>query len=284
MMRPLGRLRSLLFAPAVRPELIAKMPGTGTDGLVIDLEDATPPGAKAEGRANAARLAVELDGCGAQVFVRVNPVGSPWFADDVAAGLAPGLAGVVLPKVESPAQLDEATRALAAAGLGHLGVIAGLETALGVADARLATSHPLVAAAYFGAEDFIADVGGVRTPGNAEVATARAMVALACRIGEVPALDQIVADFRDDAAFRREAAEARALGYRGKLCIHPRQVTLANEAFTATVDELDRARRLLAAYDEASARGVSAIDFEGRMVDAPLAAQARAILAQAEAV
>jgi citrate lyase subunit beta/citryl-CoA lyase len=139
-----------------------------------------------------------------------------------------------------------------------------------------------VTAAYFGAEDFVTDVGGVRTPGNAEVAHARAMVVLAARLAGVPSVDIVVTDFADHDRFRREAAEARALGCAGKLCIHPRQVPLAHEAFVPSAEEVERARRLLAAYEEAAARGTAAIAFEGQMVDEPLAARARAVLAAAD--
>jgi citrate lyase subunit beta/citryl-CoA lyase len=280
--RAVGRLRSLLFAPAVRADLVAKLPGTGADGVVIDCEDATPASAKAEGRAAARDLAPTIAGRGPAVFVRVNSVATAWFADDVAGALTPALAGVVVPKVDSLEHLDAAAAALGAAGFGDLGVVAGLETALGVADARPLLAHPVVVAAYFGAEDYVADLGGVRTAGNLEVLVARSAVALAGRLAGVPTLDQIVADFRHDARFTAEAHEARALGFAGKLCIHPGQVPLANAAFVPSAQEVDRARRLLAAYEAASARGLAAIDFEGQMVDEPLAAQARQVLARAD--
>jgi citrate lyase subunit beta/citryl-CoA lyase len=160
-------------------------------------------------------------------------------------------------------------------------VLAGIETALGVADARTLLAHPRVAAAYFGAEDFIADMGGIRTEGNLEVLSARSQVALAGRLAGVPTLDQVVTDFRNDGAFERETREARALGFRGKLCIHPRQVALANAGFLPSQAELLHARRLLEAYERASASGVAAIEFEGQMVDEPLAARARQTLAAA---
>ena len=134
--------------------------------------------------------------------------------------------------------------------------------------------------AYFGAEDFVADMGGVRTAGNGEVAYARAEVALAARLAGVALLDMVVTDFGDDERFSREAAEARALGYGGKLCIHPAQVPLANAAFVPSAGEVDRARRLLAAYDAAVAEGHAAIAFEGQMVDEPLARRARALVAR----
>ena len=277
----LTRLRSLLFAPAVRPEMVAKLPATGADAVVIDCEDATPPAAKAEGRENARNLAPRIAGQGALVFVRVNAVASPWFEADVRDGLCDALAGIVVPKLDQAEAVERAGRLLAQAGRADLPVLAGLETALGVADARALLAHPRVAAAYFGAEDFIADMGGVRTEGSQEVLYARSRVALAGRLAGVPTLDQVVTDFRNDALFERETAEARALGFQGKLCIHPRQVALANAGFLPTESEVDHARRLLEAYERESAAGVGAIEFEGQMVDEPLAARARQILAAA---
>jgi citrate lyase subunit beta/citryl-CoA lyase len=275
-------LRSLLFAPAVRPDFVAKLPASGADGVVIDCEDATPPGAKSEGRANARALAPGIAGRGSLVFVRVNAVASAWFEQDLAEGLSAELAGIVVPKLDCLAQLDAVEEALARAGHSRLGVLAGIETALGVADARALLAHPRVVAAYFGAEDFIADMGGVRTAGNVEVLYARSQVALSGRLAGVPTLDQVVTDFRSDAVFEREVREARALGYRGKLCIHPGQVPIANTGFTPSSDEIDHARRLLEAYERASASGVAAIEFEGQMVDEPLAARARQVLAASD--
>jgi citrate lyase subunit beta/citryl-CoA lyase len=277
--RDFGRLRSLLFAPAVRPDFIARLPERGADGVVVDCEDATPAGAKAEARANIRSIVPQILGGETKVFVRINSVASKWFEMDVAEGLIPGLAGVVIPKIESTDQLDHATEAIRSAGYPQLGVLVGIETALGVAEARLLLAHPSVAGAYFGAEDFIADMGGVRTRAGEEVAYARSSVALAARLAGVVAIDQIVADFRDDARFREEAASARAMGYHGKLCIHPGQAELANVCFVPSAEEVEHATRLLAAYETASAKGVAAIDFDGQMVDEPLAAQARRILA-----
>ncbi|MEM7140455.1 MAG: CoA ester lyase [Actinomycetota bacterium] len=274
------RLRSLLFAPAVRPDLVAKMPATGADLIAIDLEDATPLNAKDEARDALPELMASVAGQIA-VSVRVNDPTTPWFADDV-AGLPDGLAAVVVPKVETVEGLDLVARTLAANDRGDLPVIAGIETALGVADARLTLGHDTVGAAYFGAEDYIADMGGIRTASNHEVHMARSQVALAARLADVPALDQVVADFRDDERSRREDQEARAMGYAGKLCIHPAQVAIANDVFTPSDEEVDHARRLVAAYDEASANGVAAIDFEGQMVDEPVARQARRLLTLAD--
>ena len=277
MRRQVGRLRSLLFTPAVRPDLVAKAPGFGPDGVVIDCE-AAPAGSKLQARSDARSGADGIVGHGTQVFVRVNGVDSPWFDGDVAEGLHPELTGVVLPKVDAVEELDEAARALSVVGLDHLGVVAGLETARGVADARSLLGHPIVVGGYFGVDDFVADMGGIRTSAGTEVLYARSQVVLAARLAGVPALDQAVTDLRDDALFLRGCREARTLGYRGKLCLHPSQVLLANQAFLPTLAELERARRLLLAYEEAVGLGEAAIDFEGHVVDESSAAQARQLL------
>ncbi len=276
-----GRLRSMLFAPAVRPDLLAKLPAAGADAVVIDCEDATPANAKSAARMNARAFSRTLADAGLQAMVRANPPTSSWFEQDIAEALTPAVSAVVIPKVEKAANLDRVDKALRGAGLPDLGVVAGIETVLGVADARALLAHPRVTAAYFGAEDFIADIGGRRTPGNQEVLFARSAVAIAARLAGIPVVDQVVIDFRNDEQFSAECQEAAALGYSGKLCIHPRQVVLANAVFTPSPEEIDRARRLLAAYTESAAKGIAAIDFEGQMVDAPVAAQARHLLTSA---
>jgi len=274
------RLRSLLFAPAVRPDLLRKMPRTGADAIVIDLEDATPPDAKDIGRVEMRSAVADLAGQ-LPILVRVNDDTTPWHDDDLDSLPTEGLAGIVVPKVETIAGLDSLATRLTDRGL-DMPVIGGVETALGVADARPLLAHDVVSAAYFGAEDFIADLGGVRTASNDEVAYARAQVALAGRLADVTVIDQIVADFTDDDRCLQECLQARAMGYDGKLCIHPSQVAIANEAFLPSSEEIDRARRLLEAYDNAKAQGVASVAFEGQMVDEPVARQARRVLAQAD--
>lgn len=276
-------MRSLLFAPGNRAEVLAKLPRSGPDGVVLDLEDAVPADAKAEARGIVARTAGELrDGHpGLAVHVRVNAVPSEWFADDMAHALVPGIAGVVVPKLESAEQVTAVAHALDDQGLDDLTIVAGLETAAGVARAEEVLADSRVHVGYFGAEDFVADIGGVRTPEGTEVLYARSRVALAARLTGTLAVDQVVTDLTDEDRFRADAAVGRSLGYRGKLCIHPAQVAWSHEAFTPSADELDRARRLLEAYDAAIAVGSAAISFEGQMVDEPLARQARTLLASA---
>ncbi|MGP0031646.1 MAG: HpcH/HpaI aldolase/citrate lyase family protein [Acidimicrobiales bacterium] len=261
------RWRSVLFVPGNRPDLAAKAARSEPDLVVLDLEDAVPSQDKEQARVTVGEAARRLAGI-VPVCVRVNPPTTSWFAEDVAA-LPPALAAVVVPKLESTAQLEGVADAL-----GERPVIAGLETVRGVADARDVLRGP-VTACYFGAEDYVADLGGVRTEGNAEIAYARASVAIAARLWGIPALDLVTLEYGNADRFLREAHEARALGYAGKLCIHPAQVPLANSAFNPSAAEVDWAQRLLAAFHDA---GGATISFEGQMVDEVVATRARAIL------
>ncbi len=275
------RLRSALFAPASRPDLLPKLPRSGPDGVIIDLEDAVAPSGKPQARPVAAAAARDLRRAHPDlaIFVRVNGIETEWFEDDMAEALTPELTGVVVPMLESAAAVEAVAERLEA--VGPLGVMAGLETVAGV-ERTAEVLRPPVIAAYFGAEDYIADIGGVRTPENTEVLYARSRVAVACRLAGVVALDQVVVALRDEDVFVNDARQARALGYKGKLCIHPAQVPWANRVFTPSAEEVDRARRMLALYTETQRSGAGAVAFEGQMIDEPLARQARALLAAAE--
>lgn len=255
-------MRSLLFAGATRPDLVAKLGRSGPDAVAIDLEDAVPDDDKLEARAALPELVASVDG--PRVFVRVNGPASAWFEDDLAAVARLSVDGVVVPKAESAADIERAQARLTE----EEAVMAGIESARGVkeAGAICAAGADL---AYFGAEDYIADLGGRRTAEGAEVLFARSHVALEARLAGVPTLDQVVVDFRDDAAFERDAEAGRAIGYRGKLCIHPSQVPVANRVFGATAAEVERARAVLAAWEEGAARGVAAVELDGAMVDGP---------------
>jgi len=270
-------IRRLLFAPANRPDLFRKFPRLNADLFVLDLEDGTPAAERPAARTNLKNSVSAARGeRSGNLFVRINAVGADDFDADLEAVLASGADGIVLSKVERA----EDIAALPAA----LPVIAGIESIRGVLHAEAIAASPAVAAVYFGAEDFITEMGGRRTPDGLEVLYARSRVVLAAKAARVTALDQVVVDLRDDALFRRDAAVARNLGYDGKLCIHPRQVELANEAFAPTAAEIDHARRLVAAYEAAQARGQATIDFEGKMVDSPVVKAAMAILAVAERI
>ena len=257
----LPRVRSLMFVPGDRADMIAKLPRFAPDAAVVDLEDAVAADQKDAAREVAARAVAELGGGGATtVLVRVNPPGTAHFADDVAAAAACAADGIVVPKIGSVDQLAEVHAELAAHDWQPAVLVGGIETALGVADARAVASGGL-SAVYFGAEDYVADIGGRRTDAGHEVLYARSQVVLAAHLAGIPAVDQAVVGIGDDEQFSRDAHDGVALGYQGKICLHPRQVELAHVAFTPTADEVAHARAVVAAAE----KGVGVVD--GQMVD-----------------
>jgi citrate lyase subunit beta/citryl-CoA lyase len=250
------RVRTLLFVPGGRADMIAKVTRSAPDVVAVDLEDAVAAADKDGARSTAVAGVDTLDAGNTVVLVRVNPPGSPWFTADLAAVAASRAAGVVLPKLEHPADVTAVRAALPSGAV----VVAGLETALGVADCRALLSCG-VDAAYFGAEDYIADVGGRRTGSGDEVLYARSRVVLAARLAGVAAIDQAVVAVRDPDRFRSDAEQGRDLGFQGKICLHPTQVEIAREVFTPSGAEIAHARAVLAA----GASGVGVVD--GEMVD-----------------
>jgi len=272
-------MKSLLFAPGNQPDVLAKLPRSLPSAAVIDLEDATPPEQKEQARKIAVSAANQL-ATTLPLLVRINGLETSWFAEDIAHGLTQQLAGVVVPKLTSAAEVAKVADALDDAGLANLNIMAGLETVAGVVQASDVTSHPRVHWCYFGAEDYIADLGGVRRPDNLEVLMARSQVGQAARLGGAVALDMVVTDFSDDQRFTRESQEARALGFAGKLCIHPRQVALANEAFMPSPEELSWAKQVVEAYQKGLSEGQASIAVNGEMVDEPVARRAQALLDQ----
>ncbi len=284
-------LRSLLFAPGHRARFYEKMLELRPDAVILDLEDAVSPPEKSLARET---IRQRLGGpllAGLTVFARVNPVGTPFFRDDVRGVVAPGLAGIFLPKVESADELREANMALAQAEvrigleLGSVRLVPMLETVKGVLGAQeLAAAAPRVLAVAFGSEDFSLDLGVQRSPEGIETRYPRAAVALAARAASVLAIDTPWSDIADQAGLLRETREARQLGYTGKQAIHPSQVPAINEVFTPSADELEHARRVVQAYEDAVSRGSGAIQLEGKLIDVPMAERSRRLLALAEEI
>ena len=259
----------MLFTPGNRLELLAKVGRWNPDIVIVDLEDAIPVDQKETVRQ---RLeGAELDSLPCPVLVRVNPDGSPWHDADVDAAVRNGAAGVVLPKAEVPERVAALARGLAERRA--LALVLGIETARGIAAARELMVDG-VTSAYFGAEDYVADVGGRRTAAGLEVLYARSALVVATRLAGIPAVDQAVVAINDDEAFRADAETGRDLGYSGKLCIHPSQVALAHAAFTPSEAEVAEARKVV----EAARQGVGIVD--GMMVDAVHLRAAEQVLAQ----
>jgi citrate lyase subunit beta / citryl-CoA lyase len=281
-------LRSLLFVPGGRPELIAKAFRLGADALILDLEDSVSLPEKAAARR---AVAAALDRGGPEpplVFVRVNGVTSGLIDLDCREAVRPRANGVVLPKCDTPEQVlavDARLRVVEdryAVPRGTLRILALIESARGVHNAAaIARSHPRVCGVALGTEDLTADLGVTRTAEGGEAAYARAAVSLAAHAAGVDAVDGIYAAFRDERGLRADTAEARRVGYTGKLLIHPAQIAPVHDVLAPTAEEVDRARRIAAAFAEAQARGEGIAVVEGAMVDRPVAVRAGRVLAVA---
>jgi citrate lyase subunit beta/citryl-CoA lyase len=274
-------IRSLLFAPANRPELIAKFPRYPADAFAIDLEDGTPESEKDEARLALPGIVASLrkSSLKAHLFVRMNAFTSRHAQADLVAVLDVDVDGVILPKLETSAELERIALAVGERNRSTQ-VIGVIETARGAVnvDTLAGSAGSGMTALAFGAEDFMTDLGGQRTPEGLEVLYARSRVVLAARAAGMEALDLVFVNIRDDEGFRRDAQRGRQLGYGGKMCITPRQVEIVNDVFSPSAEEIERARRLIAAYDSAHAGGRGVFEFEGAMVDEPILKRARGIL------
>jgi citrate lyase subunit beta / citryl-CoA lyase len=286
-------LRSLLFVPGNKPRMHEKAAASGADALILDLEDSVPPAEKAAAREMVRGALGLLQG--PALYVRVNGDGTPWLADDLAAIVCPGLAGIMLPKVEQVAGVrmvdDRLSAAEARAGLalGRTEIILQVETALGVRNTYdLALASRRVASVCPGTArdgDLQRDLRSSWSLNGPELGYARSRVLLEARAAGIAyVLDGVFADFQDDEAFLAEATLSRRLGYFGKTLIHPRQIPLAHKAFTPTAKEAAYYRRLLEAFEAAVAGGSAAVSLDGTMVDVAMAARARTFLDLVEQV
>ena len=271
------KMRSMLFAPGNKYELLQKFSKIQPDIAIIDLEDAVPDSEKQVARENLQKYAQE-DKTAVTTYVRVNALVSQHFEEDIRS-IPPQIAGIVIPKVNDASDIEWATQAIERNSVSAK-ILVGIETVKGLMSVQDIFGTASVFAAYFGAEDYIHDLGGLRTDGNDEVLFARTQIGISSRLFGVPVVDQIVADFSDSERFMKEAQQAKSLGFTGKLCIHPSQVPLANQSFSSTPEEIQQAIELLKVYDEAVANGTASIVHDGQMVDEALAKQARRILSQ----
>ena len=283
--------RTVLFTPGTQPDRVAKaLAAAEADTLVIDWEDAVAPGDKAAAREATRKAWDALPRTRTERVIRVNGAETEWHAEDVEAAVALAPDAVMLPKAEKPGRVAELAqrmweleteRSLRQNGVALLLI---LESGRGVMDAlAIAEASARVDALVFGAEDYQADVGGRRRRDNLDVWWARSRVAAAAAAAGVSAVDQVYIDYSDPEGLRREANEARDLGYRGKMVIHPRQVGVVNEVFTPTDAEVAHARRVLAAAEDAEKQGKGAFSLDGKMIDRPLTLQARLVLDVARA-
>ena len=278
-------LRSLLFAPGNHPRKVAKVFAAGADAVILDLEDAVAIAEKAATRAAIVAALTTERHC--RAFIRVNAMTTTFCHGDLAAIVVPGLDGIVLPKVEAPWQLKAADWLIGALererGLpqGAIDLIPIIETGAGVAAVReIAASGTRVRRLAFGAGDYSVDMNLPWTRDEAEMGHARATIAVASRAaGLAPPLDTVFTDLRDREGFAASARRALGMGYQGKMCIHPDQVSIANDVFTPSAAEVARAQAVVAAFAAAEAAGSASIQLDGQFIDYPIVERARRVLA-----
>jgi citrate lyase subunit beta/citryl-CoA lyase len=284
--------RTLLFAPGNHPRRIEKALGLGADAVILDLEDSVPPAEKAATRGPIAHALAQPRAC--RGYVRVNAMGTPYCYGDLVATIAKGLDGVVLPKVESAADLHAIDWLIAnlerekGLQVGALDLIPIIETAWGVSRIeRILQARTLkpysgvwrVRRVAFGAADLSTDLGISPGPDEADLDYARARVVLASRAGGLEGpLDSPWFRLKDADGFSAAIARSRRAGFQGRLCIHPDQVALANEGYSPTAEEIAAAERIVAAFRAAEASGAAAIQVDGQMVDYPIAQRAERLL------
>jgi len=262
-----GVSRSLLFVPGDRPDRFEKAASSGAHEIAIDLEDAVAPAAKEQARkATAAWL-----GQGQPAGVRINAADTAWFDDDLRMLQGYPAATVMLAKA------DEESLAHVAQALPQSRLIALIETVKGYMELRRLAGLTGLSRIAFGSVDFGVD-SGISDEADAMTSMRTGIVLESSYAGLAAPLDGVSVNFTDDALIRRDAVRSRQLGFGGKLCIHPRQVVAVNEAWKPTSEEIDWARRVLAA-DEQSGGGATTVD--GKMVDKPVVARARRIVSDA---
>jgi len=280
----------MLFTPGNRLDMLEKAVHSGTDAVIVDLEDSVAVDNKPEARGNLARLPEST----VPYYVRTNAVETGMLWDDVVAAGQANVAGVIIPKAESPQTISQIDGALTALELnsgkpvGSLTMIPLIESGLGVRlTYEMAKASDRVECVMFGGGeqgDLVADLGVEWTPEGTGLMQARSQVLLSSRAAGVPyPMEAVFMDFRNPEGLRIECELARTLGYIGKVAIHPAQITVINDVFTPSPEVVDYQKKVLAAFEEAEANGQASIAVDGKMVDYAVARVARTIIARAEA-
>ncbi|HVB85549.1 MAG TPA: CoA ester lyase [Candidatus Dormibacteraeota bacterium] len=294
-------LRTWMFVPGNRQRMLEKAMGVPVGAVMMDIEDGVAPAEKDLARQ---QIAISLDQVAVRLknekqfrtparFVRINAVGHERCKDDLASIVRQGLEGLVLPKVETPEQVRTVEQLLdrreSEVGLarGSVRLLPALESPKGLFNAyAIASASPRVIGLLFGAEDFSRELGlPLRREGEArDLIFARSALVTAAACAHVQAVDGVWPDLQDTEGLKTFALQSRRLGFSGMSVIHPAQVETVNAAFSPTADDVDYARRVLQAFDEANARGEGAVAFGGQLLDLPIIDRARQTLDLAESL
>ena len=272
-------MRSLLFVPGVSEKMILKARDLDADALILDLEDAVSPDRKPEARQTVMRLLGEVDFGGKPVFVRVNRFDTGFGEQDAKAISASKAYGAVLPKVERP---EEVTALVSLLG-DQQRLIAMIESPRGVLNCpAIADASAMLNGLMFGSADFSTATRARLTEGEPELLVARSRMLYSARAAGIDAYDAPFFSIPDLEGLRRDSERARNLGYDGRAIIHPSHIATVNEVFAPSDAEIAHAQKIVAAMNDALARGLAAVQFEGQLIEPLHARAAQRILDVAE--
>lgn len=274
--------RSWLFVPGDRAERwLASAVASGAEAVILDLEDGVAPARRPAAR-DEVRRALEA-GVESSVYVRVNAAGSEWWREDVLAVAGSPATGILLPKCAGPEDVAAVAAAWAEATDERLRVIAGIESAAGVMAAVSIAAQPAVIGLALGAQDLVASMGLIPSAAGDEILVARSLVCLAAASAGRWSVDTPSLELDDADRVESETRRAAALGFDGKLAVHPRQVPAIHRGFTPTPAAVAEARAVLATADALTSRERGVGRHADRMIDAPVVAAAREVIRRATA-
>ncbi len=282
-------IRSLLFVPGNKPDMLTKSLGLDPDVVVPDMEDSVPDAEKANARHIVASFLSKLAAHPPLVVPRVNALDTGWADDDLQAVVGPHVYGISIGKTRTPGDIAEVSSRLdrleqrAGLEVGTLKLIPWIETAEAIMRCfEILTASARIVGAGFGAEDYTNDMAIERLDDESQLHYARSAFCTAARAAGVLALDTPWFRFRDTVGLRDNSIAAKHLGFKGRFAIHPAQIETINACFAPSAEEIDQARRVVAAYEEAESRGRGSTSLDGRVIDVPVVKRARALLELAE--
>jgi citrate lyase subunit beta/citryl-CoA lyase len=281
--------RSVLYMPGSNPRALEKARELPADVLILDLEDAVAPEAKLQAR-EAVVKAIQGGFGDREVLVRINGLDTRWWVEDIDAAASARPDAVLVPKVSSPRQLQDLAARLVDMGTDpHVRVWAMMETPLAMLNVRdiaaaALDSETRLAGFVMGTNDLAKDTRARLVPGRAPMLPWLMNCLAAARAYGLDILDGVYNDIGDAAGFAAECRQARDLGFDGKTLIHPRQIEPCNEAFSPTAEEVDAARKIIAAFDLPENENKGVLQIEGRMVERLHAEMARRAVAIADAI
>jgi citrate lyase subunit beta/citryl-CoA lyase len=285
-MKSLQPRRSVLYMPGANERALEKAKTLPADALILDLEDAVAPDAKEAARSRVCEAAASGSYGKREVTIRVNGLETEWHDADLRAAAAAGPSAVVVPKVNSASEVHNIERALELGGApDHTKIWAMLETPVAMLHAEeIAAASERLTVLVMGTNDLAKELHAEFVPGRGPLLGGLSLCLLAARATGKVILDGVYNNVKDLEGFEAECRQGRQYGFDGKTLIHPSQLEPCNRVFAPSPEEIDRSRRIIAAFDEARAAGRGVVTVDGRMIENLHVEEARRVLALAEAV